>query len=494
MLSRRRFIQSAMLLAAMPAKIALAGRQLLSNKFQVPALYSGIRKGNNVYFDLKIQSGLSQILSNKKTPTLGINQNFLGVTLRASKGDKVHIRVKNTINKTSTLHWHGMKLPAKADGGPHQPIKPNQTWTTQFDVIQDAATLWYHSHQMHKTGEQVYHGLAGMFIIDDEISKNLNLPIEYGVDDFPVIIQDKDFKQNGTFDYLRSMPDRMMGKKGQTVLVNGVIRPVLKAKKSLLRLRLLNGSNARIYHLQFNDQRDFYIIGSDGGLLEQTQKTNSIRLAPAERAEILVDVSDGNMPILQHQAKHESSGMMGAGMGMGRMSGMMNANTDLDIMQIDASNVQKSDRVIPKQLTTHNNPNMTQISRKRVMQLEMKMGMGMMMGGGNAFSINGKSMNIKRIDEVVKAGSVEVWRIKNTSMMAHPFHIHNVQFKIVSKSDGRIQGHELGFKDVVLVNPNERVDVVMQFPDFSDAKIPYMYHCHILEHEDQGMMGQFVVV
>ncbi len=153
-------------------------------------------------------------MPNQLIPTLGINQSFLGVTLRANRGDRVHIKVKNSLDKTTMLHWHGMKLPAKADGGPHQPIQLSGTWLSEFNIIQDAATLWYHSHQIHQTGRQVCQGLAGMFIIDDESAKNLSPPMEYGGDDFPVIIQNKDFKKNGVFAYIRSMPDRMMSKKG----------------------------------------------------------------------------------------------------------------------------------------------------------------------------------------------------------------------------------------------------------------------------------------
>lgn len=115
-------------------------------------LETGKRIGKDVYFDLNIQSGHSAILPNQLTPTLGINQSFLGVTLRANKGDRVHIKVKNSLDKTTTLHWHGMKLPAKADGGPHQPIQPSGTWLSEFDIVQNAATLWYHSHQIHQTG------------------------------------------------------------------------------------------------------------------------------------------------------------------------------------------------------------------------------------------------------------------------------------------------------------------------------------------------------
>lgn len=481
MLSRRKFIQSIVAVALLPTKIFAQGF-LSYNKFKVPRLELGRRQGKTVTFDLSIQSGVSQFFARFKTPTLGINQNFLGVTLRANKGDTVYINIKNNINQTSTLHWHGMKLPAKADGGPHQPIKPNGIWQTQFKIIQDAATLWYHSHQIHKTGEQVYQGLAGLFLIDDENSKKLNLPSDYGKDDFPVIIQDRKFNQNGTFAYLQSMPDRIMGQKGDVVLVNGVHKPVLKTQKSLIRLRLLNGSNARVYHLSFNDNRVFSIIASDGGLLEQPIKSNQLVLAPAERVEILVEVFQGETPILQHKSPDKPRQMM--------MSRMMGAGKDyFNIMQIVGQSKEKI--AIPKQLVKHKT--FSQINQKRRFSLQMKMGPQMMSGGKNAFSINGKTMDMNRIDEVIKAGSTEVWEITNTSMMAHPFHIHNVQFKIISRR-GVIKGHELGFKDVVLVHPNETVAVIMQFPQFSDKNTPYMYHCHILEHEDRGMMGQFVVV
>ncbi|WP_428095890.1 multicopper oxidase family protein [Candidatus Thioglobus sp.] len=488
MINRRQFVQLILTLAILPKQLLQAKGFLSPNSFHVPPLELGKRLGKDVFFDLDIRSGMSMILPNKATPTLGINQNFLGVTLLANKGDRVHIKVKNNIHKTATLHWHGMKLPAKADGGPHQSISPKHTWLSEFDIIQDAATLWYHSHQMHETGSQVYHGLAGMFIISDDESKKLNLPDEYGVDDFPVIIQDKQFNRNGSFAYLSSMMDSMRGMKGNTILVNGVINPVLKAKKSLVRLRLLNGSNARTYQLSFNDNRAFSIIASDGGLLEKPVKANTIRLAAAERVEILVDVSDGAYPILRHTAIQESSGM---GM-MGMMRGMGNNDKNMNIFQIDASSALKSASSIPQILSKHDNPQQSEVTRQRKLVLQMQMEPRMMFGG-DAFSINGKTMDINRIDEVVKAGSTEIWHLENASMMPHPLHIHNVQFKIIARKGG-IKGHELGFKDVVLVHPQERVSVIMKFPEFRDAKTPYMYHCHILEHEDRGMMGQFVVV
>ena len=348
---------------------------------------------------------------------------------------------------------------------------------------------------MHETGEQVYQGLAGMFIIDDDTSKNLDLPSDYGVDDFPVIIQDKNFNKDGSFEYLADVRDKLMGQKGETILVNGIISPVMKATKSLIRLRLLNGSNARIFHLNFDDKRMFHIIASDGGLLENPVMAHSITLAPAERAEILVDVSDGKMPILRHKMHMQKSANRMSGMMM--MESMQGKKQEFDIFQIDASRATPSHHKVPSTLTIHAPLPVKSVSNQRRFKLQMQMGpqlmLGAMMGSQDLLKINGQSMDINRIDEVVKAGSVELWEIENTSMMPHPFHIHNVQFKIVTRQ-GEIKGHELGFKDVVLVRPHEIVQVIMKFPEFSDAKTPYMYHCHILEHEDRGMMGQFVVV
>jgi len=495
MLSRRQFVQSILAFAVLPRQLLQAKGFLSSNIFRVPRLELGKRSGKDVYFDLKIQSGKSAIFPNRLTSTLGINQAFLGVTLRANKGDRVHIRVRNKISRTTTLHWHGAKLPAKADGGPHQPISPSSTWLSEFDIIQPAATLWYHAHHMHKTGEHVYHGLAGMFIIDDQSSRALNLPSEYGVDDFPVIIQDKKFNQDGSFSYLASTRDKLMGMMGQTILVNGVKNPVLNATKSLIRLRLLNGSNARTYRLRFDDKRPFYIIASDGGLLERTIKTGSIKIAPAERVEILVDVSDGRMPILQHHMSTQPSANRMTGMGM--MGMMRGEQQNFDIFQINATNVKSSTSKIPVNLVPHDPLTIANVSRKRIMKLQMNMGpmlmLGALSGSHDLLKINGKSMDINRIDEVVQAGSTELWVIENKSMMAHPFHIHNVQFKVVNRQGG-VTGHELGYKDTVLVRPHETVQVLIKFPKYSDAKTPYMYHCHILEHEDLGMMGQFVVV
>lgn len=483
----------------MPFSPSLMAKAIVNkgNAFVVPPLDKGIRKGNQVTFNLSVNAGQTMFFNGVHTPTLGINQNYLGPVLRAKRGDSVNINVANKINEITTLHWHGMTLPAKMDGGPHQFINPGQAWNSQFQIRQEAATLWYHSHALHKTGPQVYHGLAGLFIVDDEGSDRLGLPNEYGVDDIPCTIQDRRFNRDGTLSYMTAMPDRMMGMRGSTVLVNGVVAPILKAKSTLLRLRLHNGSNARTYRLAFSDGRPFHIIASDCGFLHRPFQTNEVSLAVAERIEILVDVTDKKQIMLKSLAT--------SGGGIMPMMRMMNSSPEMNIMLIDASQAKKSSRKVPAVLRKSSaklNPSAAVTTRKFELQMGMMGGgmgmMGNMAGAGTndvgMFLINGRSMDIKRLDFQVNANSTEIWEINNVSPMAHPFHVHNVQFRVLDRNGKAPHPSETGLKDVVLVHSNERVRILMSFPEYSDANMPYMYHCHILEHEDQGMMGQFVVV
>jgi bilirubin oxidase len=462
------------------------------NPFVVPPLAKSVRQGSNIRFNLQINVSQHSFFKGVNTPTLGINQSYLGPVLRANRGDNITINVRNNLKEIATLHWHGMTLPANMDGGPHQAIKPGQTWQSRYQIRQDAATTWYHSHTMHQTGRQVYHGLAGLFIIDDEKSDKLGLPTEYGVDDIPCTLQDRRFNRDGTFNYMSNMPDRMMGMQGSSVLVNGVVTPTLKAKSTLLRLRLHNGSNARTYQLTFSDGRAFHVIAGDCGFLARPFETNQVRLAAAERIEILVDVSDKKIVTLKSLAGNSS--------GMGMMSMMMGGgNQELTIMTIDARQAPASTLKIPSILTQTQlvlDPKKSVATRKFELQMGMMGGMGMVMGGNRdgMFRINGQSMDINRIDFQVKRNTTEIWEVSNASPMAHPFHVHNVQFRILDRNGKMPHPIETGLKDVVLVEGGEKVRIILSFPEYSDPKTPYMYLCHILEHEDQGMMGQFVVV
>ncbi len=510
--SRRDFLKRActgaglLALAPYSSHLLAESRQsaAFGNAFAVPPLDQGQRQGKQVRFVLNMQRGKVAFLPGRETPTLGINAPYSGPVLRVRTGDDVSLQVNNRTGEASILHWHGFRLPAVMDGGPHQSIPPGGSWTARFEVRQDASTCWYHSHQHNQTGQQVYRGLAGMFIIDDGQSSSLDIPSRYGVDDIPVIIQDRDFNADGSFRYIGMMPERMHGKHGSTMLVNGVVTPTLQAQSTLLRLRVLNGSNARIYKLAFHDNRAFQVIASDGGFLPQAATVRQLLLAPGERAELLVDVADRKAIVLKslRGAIVTNSGMMG-GM-MARMMGNMGFDQELDILKIDASQAETSPHRRPQALIRPALLNPRDAALSRPMQMSMgMMGGGMMMGGmmnrrgggmGSMFTINGKAFDMGRTDFQVKRDTPEIWEVSNDSPMQHPFHIHNVQFQVLDRNGRGVAAHETGLKDTVLVNPNETVRLLMAFRHYSDGRHPYMYHCHNLEHEDQGMMGQFVVV
>ena len=257
----------------------------------IPSLDAGTFSTGSNNFDLNLQRGNHSFLPGLSTETLGINGNYLGPTLRFKRNQKVALKVSNKIGEPSSLHWHGFHLPPTEDGGPHQEIAANQVWNPSFDVVQFAGTYWYHSHVMHNAGSQVYKGLAGMIIVDDE--QDVSVPNNYGVDDIPVILQDRRFGGDGSLLYMNRFEDQVMGMLGDTMLVNGTVNPVITPGTKLLRLRLLNASNARTYNLGFSDSREFYQIASDGGFLESPVPLTRLKLAVAERAEILVEFDPG---------------------------------------------------------------------------------------------------------------------------------------------------------------------------------------------------------
>lgn len=540
MLNRRSVLGAFALGGGVLAIGGIAARELFTGKqkllasgasrsqLHIPTLYSGEREGGVRIFDLNLQRGVSQFFDGVDTPTIGINQPYLGPTLEMHAGETVRMNVSSDLPETATVHWHGFHLPARADGGPHQPIAPGGTWSPSFEVRQRASMFWYHSHAHRRSGPQVYQGLAGAIYVRDADSDRLDLPNDYGLDDIPLIVQDRAFNRDGSFAYSASMQNVMMGMTGDTLLVNGTVGPLFEARSDLLRLRILNGSNARFYRFGFDDRRSFHQIASDGGLLEQPYLTNNIVLAPGERAQIVADLSDGRPTILRADSLETMGmmGMMGGGMGsrgkrgcsdrmdggmrnsredrgdmmdreMGRRgerrNGMMDERRRFNVLDIWPSPQRRQAITMPNRMISLPRVDPTDAVGTRRFVLGMGMGMGMRMMRDADFTINGKSMDMQRIDETAQIGTTEIWQVENASMMAHPFHIHDVQFRVLDR-DGRQPGpEEQGLKDTVVVAPREVVRLLLRFDDYADPDLPYMYHCHILEHEDAGMMGQFLV-
>lgn len=416
-------------------------------------------------FQLTAQAGTSELLPGTSTPSWGFNGSYLGPTLRASQGETVLINVHNQLGEPTTVHWHGMHLPARFDGGPHQAIAAGETWSPTWTIDQPAsATLWYHPHPHRRTREHVNRGLAGLFIIDRDEPEGL--PYEYGVDDIPVIVQDRHFEDSGEI---------RIGDFGDTLLVNGTYGPFLDVTTEAVRLRLLNGSGRRVFHFGFADDRDFDVVGGDGSLLPAAVPRSRLQLSPGERAEIVVRMRPGERLVLR---SYEPD------LGMNLFSGaFVGARDRFDVLELRAAAHLAPAPALPDQLAPP--PSLVGVSSAGRVDRTFTM---------QGREINGRSMDMSRIDEVVEVGTTEIWEVRNDGDQYHNFHVHDVQFQVLDL-DGEPPAAELtGWKDTVFLRPGSAARFALRFADYTDPDYPYMYHCHLLRHEDRGMMGQFVVV
>ncbi|MGW6455865.1 multicopper oxidase family protein [Streptomyces sp. NPDC055078] len=453
------------------ADISTAGAKFTRELAVPPLAKSTVRDDGTRVFDLTMQSGRKEFRPGRQTPTWGFNGDYLGPTLRAERGEKVQVRIKNTLGEESTVHWHGMHLPAKMDGGPHQMVAPGGTWAPNWTVDQPAASLWYHPHPHGRTEKHVQRGLAGMFLIDDDASAKLPLPKRYGIDDLPVIVQDVRF-DGARFDFGHGFL-RETGFLGDRTLVNGTLDPYRTVGDELIRLRLVNASTARVYDFGFSDDRQFTMIGSDGGLLPKGLRLDRVQLSPGERAEIVVRMKPGERTVLR-SFPHTS---YGDGWGQ-RFAG---GDDTFDILELRAADTLRPAPALPAELAEPEVPNGSDSVRERTF--------GLVTTG-----INGKEMKMDRIDATVTRGTAETWVVRNDDGTPHNFHVHDVQFRVL-EVDGREPPPQLrGAKDTVFVPPGSTVKLAMRFDGPADPNTPYMYHCHLLYHEDLGMMGQFVVV
>ncbi len=459
-----------------------------SNALHVPPILDPELENGEKVYTFSLQKGNHAFIDGQPTATLGFNGDYLGPTIKVDAGDLVRFNITNELDEVSTVHWHGMHVPPEMDGTPHQPIAVGETWQPYYEIKNEASTMWYHPHTHGRTAHQSYFGLAAFFIIEDDNSKSLAIPQTYGVDDFPLAVQDRRFTDTGDLFY----PATGNAFLGDSVVVNGTYAPQLTVAGKRIRLRLLNGSNSRIFRFAFSDGRTFHQIATDGGLLAAPVALDQVKLSPGERAEIVVDFSDNtdvklislpdtNLLAMAENAFEGDSGRF-------------------DILQI---NVQPTDDVspeLPSVLNVINGWDESEVDRVRTMRLAGQMSQDAnaaadsAIGSGRQIPINGKLMNMARVDEVVTLGDIEIWEITNMGGVPHPFHVHDVQFLVVDRDGDAPPANEQGWKDTTLINAGETVRIIAQFTDFASEDVPYMYHCHIMEHEDNGMMGQFTVV
>lgn len=436
-----------------------------------PLLDSEIVNGERV-FHLTAQAGDTELVPGVRFSTMGFNGTYLGPTIRAARGEPVRIRVTNDLTMATTAHWHGMILPASQDGTPHQSIHPKSTWTAAWQIDQPAATLWYHPHPHGQTELQVGRGMAGLFLIDDDT--RTGLPSDYGVDDIPLIIQDVTLRGGGT--QPGAPTTAPIGRIGNTVIVNGTHQPRLRARSGLVRFRILNASAARCYNLELSTKAPLHLIGTDGGLLTAPQPLTNLLLSPGERAEILIQVPKDADFVLRSVA-HD--------LGMSRGDDITSGAEDtLDILRITRTSTDTggtgTGRVLPDAVPLAVPPSV----RGGLVRRHFTLG---------DTTINDKTMDMNRIDTVVTAGTTENWTITNASTRAHNFHIHGTQFIVDTINAEPASAPHRGWKDTVLIAPQATVELIVPFSGFADPTTPYMYHCHLLWHEDQGMMAQYVL-
>jgi len=439
--------------------------------------FGGIKKingvGNPLRFPPELHSGESLIFNSANveiwpgttTQILGLNNSYPAPTIRVQKGENFSVLFENQYTEGATIHWHGLLVPELMDGQPKDAILPGNNYTYSFPVFQRAGTYFYHSHAHHLTAKHVYKGYAGFFIVEDDHELQYGLPT--GEYDIPLLIQDRHSAYQPQFTYSPSMMDRMLGYLGDVPLINGTPDAFFEVQKTLYRFRLLNGSNARVYKIAFSDNSPFWVVATDGGLKDDAVQMDSVFLSPGERLDILFDFlpySIGNSVTLQSQT----------------FSGIGSQGAQMDLLRFDIVGSNSSGGIVPQNLPPINYYDINDIQNTRNFTLSQSgMGSGM-------HRINGLTYDMNRIDEVIPFNELEEWKFINNTNNFHPMHVHGVLFQVYSRNGNtNLSPKDKGWKDTVLVNPNETVQTLVKFTDYSGI---YLLHCHNLEHEDDGMM------
>jgi FtsP/CotA-like multicopper oxidase with cupredoxin domain len=464
---------------------------LRASPAEVPFVPDG-RPSRVLRFEGKVVGGPSDAL----VPAAG----YLGPTFRVRRGDRVRVRFENALDEASIVHWHGLAVSPENDGHPRFAVAAGEHYRYDFVVDNRPGLYWYHPHPHGRTGPQVYAGLAGLFLVTDPDDEARGLPA--GEHDLALVIQDRALSDDGELVY---EPNSMLGFLGDRIFVNGRAEPSFAVDAGTYRLRILNGSNARIYKLAFSDGRPLTVIGSDGGLLAAPVRKPFVALGPGERVELWADFApapSGGEVWLESQAFSAGSGMMGGmggmGMGMGGGGGRLPNGSHFRVCRFDVHKGGRRLRLPPRFEALAWRPEREVVNLGRPRAFDVSMGMMRWVLNGRPFEMMEVAEN-----ERVKLDATEDWVFRNDGgMMAmpHPIHVHGCQFQIVERvaaPEARAMVDTLrpglvdeGWKDTFLLLPGERVRVRVRFERHAGL---FLYHCHNLEHEDAGMMRNLLV-
>lgn len=433
-----------------------------------------------------------EVLQGPEETLTTIPGSYLGPIISVRSGQTIRVNFTNGLSEASIVHWHGLHVPVEADGHPRLAIEPGETYVYTFQVKNRAGMYWYHPHPHGRTGPQVFAGLAGLFIVRDEEEDALGLPS--GEYELPLVLQDRRFNGANQLIYGgNGMMDQMIGFLGDQMMVNGKPDFSIQAQTRPYRLRLLNGSNSRIYKLAWEDGTSLTVLGTDGGLLEAPVQKDYLTLAPAQRLDLWVDFSGEEVGSQKQLVSLPFDGHGG--------------ESAYSVLGVEVAEQVSHSLVLPETLAAFHGEaeeNAVNFGSPRTFQLAMTTAM--------RWTINERSFDMEAVadDEIVRLGDLEVWAFENSlgggmGMMGgmslpHPMHIHGLQFQVLSRevesawkptwetlSDGLVDD---GWHDTVLVMPGEKVRVLLRFEDFTGL---YLYHCHNLEHEDMGMMRNYRV-
>jgi len=451
-----------------------------------------------------------------------LDGSYLGPVIRLTRGQRVRIRFVNRLSEPSIVHWHGLDVPEAADGHPRLAVNAGAEYVYDFTVTNRAGTYWYHPHPHMRTAAQVYLGLAGLLVVSDPEEQALGLPS--GAGELVCVLQDRRFDAGNQFVYpglnagggtagaparggmgrgrgmgmggggmgggMGLMMELMNGWMGSRMLVSGRLQPTRDVDRRTYRVRLLNGSNARFYKLAWSDGTAVKVIGGDGGLLERPRTLSALTLAPGQRADVILDLSShapGSTVQLASLAFPEDA-VGRAGM-MGEASPVAQG-APLTLMTLRVSGAQGPRFAVPDRLSTHQFREVPTAPVRRVPLTFMQM----------TWLLDGRTFEMTDVAgvETVAPGSTHIWELVNQPnpmgmAAAHPIHVHGPQFRVLSRSGGGANAlregiHDAGWTDTVVVLPGETVRVQITFSAHPGL---YLYHCHILEHEDMGMMRNF---
>ena len=457
---------AALVVPARQIMAAATGEPLSVPAFAVPLTIPPVlrpvrRTADTDHYEIHMRQSDVEIVPGTTTRVLTYNGSFPGPTIQVWRGRRAIVRHTNTLDVPTSTHLHGGHVPPQSDGYPTDVIATGASKSYLYPNEQPAATLWYHDHAHHQEAENVFRGLSGFYLVRD-LRTECQLGLPSGRFDVPLVLRDIRLDDAAQIVYVHN---DFEGRR--TVLVNGRPQPYFPVAARKYRFRLLNAANDRAFKLRLSDGAELTQIASDGGLLARPNVTPAVDLFPGERVEVVVDFSRypvGTQLVLQNDY------------------GEVDATRA--VMRFDVVRHARDWSRVPDHLADIPGVPTATVTRDLTMAIDPKT---------YVFLLNGRPFDPDRVDYTVRRGSTEIWRITNTDPFGipHNLHLHLVQFRVLDRNGTPPGPAEAGWKDTVTVMPGETVRIAATFTGYTGR---YVYHCHLIDHATQSMMGQFEVV